>query len=192
MLFITESACQKLENKENIKVEDLEQLTEFLNTFVYSIHHQKEENFLFNKIENPKISAASEDHDEEKELFENLLSGIQGYKESNNSEDLINNARGYTSFVNNHLNHEEENIYPLINQGLTEEDNGLLNSFEELENENITEEKAEEYQRLLTRLAQSYLGEDLHTCDCDHEHGDCDCKEPCDDCDHEHNHNHSK
>lgn len=193
MLYITEAACQKLENKQEVKIEDLEQLAAFLELFIYSIHHQKEANLLSERM--PELQPHLDEHKQEKVLFDNFMSEIKGYKGNANDESLINSARDYVSFANNHINKEEEEVYPAVNKTLSDEDTNLLNDFEQLENENISEEQAEEYQKLLSYLAENYLGEHIHSHDC--EHGECDCgdEEECDcgdegDCGCGHHHDH--
>lgn len=186
MLYITEAACQKLENKQEVKIEDLEQLAAFLELFIYSIHHQKESSLISDRT--PKLQSHLDEHDEERVLFDDFMSNIKGYKDNSNDEDLINSARNYVSFTNNHINKEEESVYPEINKTLTSEDDNLMNGFEQLENESISEEQAEKYQKLLAYLAESYLGEELGGCDC--EDGECDCDDDKNECDCGHHHNH--
>ena len=71
---------------------------------------------------------------------------------------IIENARGYTSLLTQHIDKEDNVLYPLANNSLSDEkQDELRKGFEEVERNVIGEGRHEEFHGLIHHLKDIYL-----------------------------------
>jgi hemerythrin-like domain-containing protein len=168
MLGIMDRISEKLENKEGVNPEHLEQILEFLRTFADRCHHGKEEDLLFPAMidagiprEGGPIAVMLREHKIGRTHIKNMEEGIAEYKKSRDVgvPKIIENVRGYSTLLTQHIDKEDNVLYPMADESLSEQkQNELRKGFEEVEKNIIGEGKHEEFHRLIHRLKDVYLG----------------------------------
>lgn len=167
MLSILDSVCNKLESKEEINPEDLEQILDFIKTFADKYHHEKEEYLLFPAMEKagiPReggpIAVMLMEHNVGRDFVKRMSEAVAKYQDGihNGSQEIIENARGYISLLTPHIEKEDNILYPMADIHLSENQQAeLLEKFEKVEMEKIGLDKLEKLHSLLTRLKAVYL-----------------------------------
>ncbi len=168
MLEILEKICQKLEEGEEVDAKHLESVLEFIRTFADKCHHGKEEDLLFPEFEKvgiPKeqgpIGVMLMEHDFGREFVKGFAEGIEEYKKGSEKakEKIIENARKYIELLREHIDKEDNILYPMGEEHLTEEKRKeLLENFEKVEREVVGEGVHEKMHEVLHILKKIYLG----------------------------------
>ena len=167
MLKILEKVCQRLESGERVDTGHLEKILEFIMVFADKCHHGKEEDFLFPEMEKagiPKeggpIGAMLQEHGKGRAYVKGMNDALGEYKrnEANASSRFVENAGNYVALLTQHIDKENNVLFPWGDRVLSEKQKErLLEDFEKLEHERIGEGKHEEFHELLRRLKDLYL-----------------------------------
>jgi hemerythrin-like domain-containing protein len=166
MLNILEEVCRQLETAGNLDKDHFEGILEFLKVFVDKCHHGKEEDLLF-----PALEAAGIPKDGpikvmlyEHELGRNYVRAISGHFSAyvagskSLSEGIIQIAGSYTSLLRAHIEKENNILFVMADNLLSEETQGeLFEGFEKIEIERIGAGKHEEFHRLIKKLNEIYM-----------------------------------
>jgi len=168
MLKIMEKVAQKLEAGEKVAPEDLEAMVDFIRTFADKCHHGKEEDLLFSAMteagipgENGPIAVMLMEHDKGRSFVRGLAEGIAGYKngEKGAARQIAKNARNYASLLVQHIDKENNILYPMADMHISaEKQEELLEKFEKVEEEIIGPGRHRELHQTLERLRDTYLG----------------------------------
>jgi hemerythrin-like domain-containing protein len=167
MLRIAEKVCQKLESGEEVNPEHLEQIVEFIKVFADKCHHGKEEDLLFAAMEEagiPRkggpIGVMLTEHDMGRGYVRGMSEAVAKYKAGDRkaSSAIVVNARNYIALLTQHIDKEDNILYPMADMHLSgERQKELLEEFERVEREKIGVGRHEEFHRLLDRLKEVYL-----------------------------------
>ena len=167
MLRISEKVCEKLESGEEVDPEHLEQIVEFIKVFADKCHHGKEEDLLFTAMEEagiPKkggpIGVMLTEHDMGRGYVKGMSEAVAKYKAGDRkvSSAIVGNARNYIALLTQHIDKEDNILYPMADMHLSEErQKELLEEFERVEREKIGVGKHEEFHELLNHLRKVYL-----------------------------------
>jgi hemerythrin-like domain-containing protein len=167
MLRILEKVAAKLEAKEKVDVNHLERIVEFLRVFADKCHHGKEEDLLFPEMEKSGISKEHGpigvmlmEHDQGRALVKGMGEAAARYKkaESTASAEFAKNARDYIALLTQHINKENNILFPMGDRVISREKQGeLAEAFETLEREKIGAGTHEEFHKLLHHLQEVYL-----------------------------------
>jgi hemerythrin-like domain-containing protein len=169
MLRILERICKNLEAGEEVNPQHLEQILNFIKIFADKCHHGKEEDVLFPAMEKagiPKeggpIGVMLTEHNMGREYVRGMSEAISSYKagERKVSSEIVKNARDYIKLLKEHIEKENNILYPMAEMHLSkEEQEKLLEEFERIEREKIGIGKHEELHELLHKLKKVYLEE---------------------------------
>lgn len=167
MLRILESFCERLESGKDVSVEHLEQMLDFLKVFVDKCHHGKEEDLLFPVMEEAGIPRAGgpigvmlAEHDQGRAYVRAMTDALLKYKAGDRqaSAKIVENARAYTSLLNQHIQKEDNILYRMADMRIPEQkQDELLDGFAKIERERIGAGKHDEFHRLLAQLEKAYL-----------------------------------
>lgn len=167
MLQIIGRICDMLESGKNIDPEHLEQIVEFIKVFADQCHHAKEEDLLFPAMEKagiPReggpIGVMLSEHTLGRTYVRKLGDAVGDYKAGNRqaSHTIIENARAYITLLSQHIDKEDNVLYPMADKLLPKEkQEQLLKEFETIENERIGAGKHDEFHELLKQLKTVYL-----------------------------------
>lgn len=165
-LSILSNASKKLEAGETVNQEDLGRILEFIKTFADTCHHGKEEDLLFVAMENvgiPRdrgpIAVMLREHEMGRSYVRNMREAVEKYKAggSSYSSQFIENAEKYIELLTQHIDKEDNILYPMADMQLPEEEqHELIEEFEKLEPERMGIGRHEELHELLNHLKYKY------------------------------------
>jgi hemerythrin-like domain-containing protein len=167
MLDILAKVCDRLESGERVDQRHLDQILEFLKVFVDMCHHAKEEDILFPAMERagiPReggpIGVMLTEHRSGRENIRGMSEAaaklVRGDRSA--SSQFVQNARSYIELLLEHIEKENEILYPMADSSIPEQtQEELLADFEKVEEERVGHGKHEEFHRLLDHLREIYL-----------------------------------
>ncbi len=156
LLRVLERASRRLEGGEQVPPELFKKSLEFIRTFADRCHHGKEEELLFPLLERrgvPKeggpIGVMLSEHEEGRGLVRGLAEAIS----SEAREKIIQSARSYIQLLSQHIQKEDDVLFPMADHLLSEsEQRELLERFEGIERERIGEGVHERFEQLILEL----------------------------------------
>jgi hemerythrin-like domain-containing protein len=156
----------KIEAEEFVSLDDLEQLIDFLETFLDQCHRVKEENYLFPALEsvgvqkdNGPIGVMLVEHVDGC-IFIHALRETFGNLRINDIKSrmaFVNAANGYSHRLRSHIQ-KENNCFAIADKQLPPEKHSeMTNGFLCIEQEHLGSEGHQRYSNLLDRLSNAYL-----------------------------------
>jgi hemerythrin-like domain-containing protein len=150
-----------------VPTDHLDQIVDFIRTFADRCHHGKEEDLLFTAMEEagvPRqggpIGVMLHEHEIGRNYVRGLAAALTAYRagEPGAVSKIIENARGYSSLLAQHIAKEDNILYPIADAHLSPEKQAeLLELFERVEQERIGPGRHEAYHAMLHDLQQTYL-----------------------------------
>jgi hemerythrin-like domain-containing protein len=169
MLRILDRVSDRLEAGEFVEGADLASIVEFIQVFADQCHHAKEEDLLFVALERvgiPRqggpIGVMLHEHTMGRRYVQGMAQAATAYQAGDYSAGprFAENARGYVALLRDHINKEDNVLYPIADARLgPEEDEALVEGFERIEEEQIGEGRHEEFHELLDRLEDIYVSQ---------------------------------
>jgi len=167
MLRVLGAVAKEIEAGKPVPPADLDSIAEFLSVFADRCHHGKEEDHLFPSLEaagvprqGGPIGVMLDQHAKGRTFIADLKAGIAGLeaKRGGAAEKFVSAARGYIALLTQHIEKENNVLFPMAARVLGEaEDARLVEAFGELERERIGPGKHEEFHEMLERLSRAYL-----------------------------------
>jgi hemerythrin-like domain-containing protein len=153
MLTILEHVAERLEKGQEFNKQDIEKMIDFIMGFADKCHHGKEERVLFpamvqygSERERKLVDFALKDHAKGRKYVMAM------------AEDFVENARNYVKLLRQHISREDTLMWPIADRIIPEEEqDGIYEEFERIEEEVIGHGKHEEYYTLLGSLEKTYL-----------------------------------
>ena len=155
----------KILSGDNVPVEDLEKIVDFIKTFADRCHHGKEEKNLFPILEMrgiPKeggpIGVMLMEHEEGKSYVKGMLEGIKKKKKGNldGYKKFAEFADNYIKLLREHIFKEDNILFQMGRSAITSEDiKSLEKKYEEVERE-LGEGVHEKYITLVEELYKKY------------------------------------
>src|SRR5208283_551304 len=130
MLSILERICRKLDAKEKIDLNHLDQILDFLKGFADKCHHMKEENLLFPAMEKVGFSKEAgpvavmlDEHTQGRKYIASMTEALSKMKQEdmNSSSKFVNAARGYISLLSEHIAKEDHVLFMMAEMHLSAE-----------------------------------------------------------------------
>ena len=167
-LKILNRITSEIEKTEKIPYpEYLKQLFEFFSVFVDRCHHGKEEDLLFPALEAVGISRDGgpigvmlNEHQQGRDLVSKMKHALSQYLngDAGSAQKLKGSADAYIGLLNLHIDKENNVLYPMAIQHLSENKLAELeNGFNRIETDRIGTGKHEEFHRMLNTLEDVYL-----------------------------------
>lgn len=167
MLRILERICAKLESKEKVDPDHLGHIVEFFQVFADKCHHGKEEDLLFPEMERSGISRERGpigvmlmEHDQGRTYVRGMAEEAYGFEKGDPSAaaEFAKNARDYIALLIQHINKENNILFPMGDRAVSKEkQDELVGAFESLEREQIGEGTHERFHQLLHHFQEVYL-----------------------------------
>ena len=165
-LKILEKAINKLKKNDEVSLKIFDDLIDFIKFFADKCHHGKEENVLFPTLEakgipreGGPIGVMLAEHEEGREYVKALSEFIQQYRSGDKTvvNGIITNALNYINLLSQHIQKEDNILYPMGENFLNEDDHKeLMEKFEKIEEERIGPGKHEEYIKLIEKLKKEF------------------------------------
>lgn len=155
------------ENMDNLPINDLENLIDFIQNFADKYHHLKEEDILFQEMvnrgmsnENGPISVMLHEHNLGRTYIKHAIEGIKKFKSGNKTsiQQIRDNLFAYGSLLTNHIHKENNILYPMAANLLTEET--LLKMGDDFEISNastLNNEYFDKYLRMVEEFSNRYI-----------------------------------
>ena len=167
-LRILDKICNDTEKTGDIADPDhLEQLLEFFKVFVDTCHHTKEEELLFPALEEVGVSRESgpigvmlREHQQGREYVVKMKTALARYIDDDRAAagDLIKSARAYIALLNQHIDKENNVLFPIAERNLSDEKQAVLwEGFETIETEKIGAGKHDAFHKMIESLEKIYL-----------------------------------
>jgi len=123
--------CYEIENGKQLEIVFFNKTIDFIKNYADKFHHAKEEDILFKAmLENVEnlhcnpIPVMLHEHDEGREYVKGMEQGIS----ENNTNKIIENARGYGILLRDHIYKEDNVLYPMAEQALSDEQKEIVNN----------------------------------------------------------------
>ena len=166
MLEVTENVSRKLEAGDSVPGGDLIRIVDFIQGFADKCHHAKEEDLLFPAMEKtgvPRqggpIGVMLAEHSRGREYVGKMKAAAEKYAAGEKAAGLrfAENARAYAALLSQHIQKEDNILYPIADARLSPQTQTTLEEgFEKVEEEVVGAGKHEEYHRLLEELEKTY------------------------------------
>jgi hemerythrin-like domain-containing protein len=167
-LRILDKICSNIEQTQKISnPEHLNQLIEFFIVFVDKCHHGKEEELLFPALEasgvpreRGPIGVMLAEHQQGRDYVQKMKEAISQYNEGDRdaAAKLVKNSRGYIALLRQHIDKENNVLFPIGDNRLSEKTKAQLwEGFETIETQKIGAGKHEELHKMLAHLENVYL-----------------------------------
>lgn len=129
--------CTELEKGKSLEIDFFQKIIDFIKNYADKFHHEKEEDILFNAmLENVEnlhcnpIPVMLHEHNGGREFVKGMEQGIS----ENNVVKIIENARGYGMLMQNHIHKEDNVLYPMAEELLSDEQKEIvINKYLEIE-----------------------------------------------------------
>ena len=166
MLGILGKICDRMESGKPVPVQHLEQILEFLKVFVDTCHHGKEEEHLFPALEaagiprdGGPIGRMLQEHEQGRAFVRGMGAAVRAYAagDAAGTADFVSNARGYTQLLLDHIDKEDNILYPIADARLAAGTQSELSAaFERVEEERVGHGRHEAFHALMDRLRGEY------------------------------------
>ena len=167
-LKVLDRICQKIELSGKLDdPQDVDHLLEFFTVFVDKCHHGKEEELLFPALEQigvnrdkGPIGVMLREHQLGRECVQKMKTAFLQFKAGAvpAAVDFTRSARDYISLLNQHIDKENNILFPIAEKQLTEAKLAeLLKGFERIEEQKIGVGKHEEFHKMIDQLESAYL-----------------------------------
>ena len=155
-----ERAVAAAERGVAIPVDVFADIQEFFTIFVDRCHHGKEEDEVFSRLERDDKKEVPErlgaEHETGRKLAAAYAGAVRGYVPGDVASGmrLAQAARAYDRFLRNHIEEENRELFPLIEQMLATEDQALVEAFDRIEEERIGPGTHERLHHMIDGLPQ--------------------------------------
>jgi hemerythrin-like domain-containing protein len=166
MLNVLERVCQQIEEVGSLDEGHFEGILEFLKGFVDKCHHGKEEELLFPALvsvgvpEGGPIKVMLHEHEKGRYYIKTMTAAFSIYKTGDKSslKGIMYNSKGYISLLKDHIERENNVLFPMADSRLSEErQDELFEGFEKIEEERIGAGRHEKFHHSLEKLSRIYL-----------------------------------
>lgn len=165
MLSILNKILREIERGQNVSVQDLSKVLNFIRVFADKCHHGKEEDILFPVMEEagvPRyggpIGVMLMEHEEGRRYVKAMSEAVEEYISGslNALEKFVENAGNYISLLEQHIWKEDTILFNLADQCISSRVKmELVQKFEEFEAKEIGEEH-EKQLKILEELKEKY------------------------------------
>jgi hemerythrin-like domain-containing protein len=179
-----EEMAERADQSGELDISDARDAVDFIKNFADKCHHGKEEERLFPAAaergipkERGPIGMMLHEHEIGRQHVRNMLAAIDKIDAGDNGavDAFIEEARGYALLLRSHIHKEDNILFPMAQQVLSDDDQKqLLDEFEKVEHEEMGDGTHEKYLTIAKKLAATYNVEvgDLFS---SHISGSCGC-----------------
>ncbi len=166
MLAILGKICDRIEAGKDVDPKHVGEILEFLMVFVDKCHHAKEEDHLFPAMEKAGVPREGGpvgmmllEHQAGRDFIRGMARAAEGLAKGDRAaaKQFAANARSYTALLLEHIDKEDNVLYPMAERRLPADADGALTAaFERVEEERVGHGRHEEFHRMMDRLKSVY------------------------------------
>ena len=167
LLNIMSVIAENIKSKDVFYPNDVDDIIDSLIILLDKSHHGKEEEVFYPELllsgipkEKAPLSIINYEHMLAKRYLNEINSCVVNCKIGNDfsGELLADSLTNYVVVIQNHIQREEENVFPLANKTFSvEKQKEIYQKFEDIEQKNITHDFNEHFNKLLNKLNNKYL-----------------------------------
>lgn len=141
VINVLEKAVNKLKKRQTVDPALFEQATDFIRNFADKFHHAKEEDILFKEMikkgmpeKDSPIEVMLIEHDQGRTFVKGIIKATAKLKKGDKkaTKEIIRNAKGYIELLREHIDKEDNILYPLAERMFKkEEKDKQLSKFKE-------------------------------------------------------------
>ena len=130
-----ERECEQISSGKTVNEDFFTKVIDFIRNYADKLHHAKEEDILFKEFNKSQSHCnPTEQMLYEHDLGRNFVKGMEQASKENNKEKLMENARGYSQLLQEHIYKEDNILYPMADEALNEKtQKSMLEKFKKLE-----------------------------------------------------------
>lgn len=159
---LLDSMTQQMSSEQAVESDDVVQLISVLSEFAEKCHHGKEEDLLFPALVKAGLSKDAgalalmlQEHETARSLMRDMQTASRAPL---HVSDFASAAEGYSTTLRNHIEKENELLFPMAEETLTQTQlNALTDAFEEHEQKIIGPGRHDELYGIIKRLQKRYL-----------------------------------
>jgi hemerythrin-like domain-containing protein len=165
ILQLTE-VMQKMASGGANNIKHFKSVVNIIRNFADGLHHKKEEDLLFPLFEQRNAGAHCApvgvmlmEHEQGREYVKGMLKGIEEYEDGNKAalQHIHQNMLGYAELLQNHIYKENNVLFRMADNALTEDDQNLLvDKFTKIESAAPEGNKVEDFISDIEALAMEY------------------------------------
>ena len=169
MLDVLDRISERVVSGIHVPMEHFDQVMEFLQVFVDRCHHGKEEDILFpavieagNPIAREQIGVLLSEHERSRRFASEMKSLLEMHRSGSSGSLVVftNPALQYTNLLRSHVWKEDNVLFPLAGEELSQEkQEAVAQEFEKSEREKIGVGRHEAFHVMLENLSRVYLGQ---------------------------------
>ncbi|MGZ5486764.1 MAG: hemerythrin domain-containing protein [Nitrososphaeraceae archaeon] len=164
ILSVMKKVAIRLKNREEVKIEHLEKIVEFLSNFAVKCHHGKEEGILFPEVVKnvSNLAMVNEligEHKTGRDYISGIAHSLKYYDTGNpDAYHIATNMEGFIFLLTEHIRKESKSLFPIVDKQIPDKVQlELEERFETLERDVIGIGKHEEYHGWLKDLKKIYV-----------------------------------
>ncbi len=167
MIDVLEQSVNRLEKGEKVELAIFEQATNFIRNFADKFHHAKEEEILFKEMtkkgmpeKDSPVEAMLIEHEQGRDFVKGVIKATKEMKKEDKKAvaKIIRNARGYMELLREHIDKENNILYPLAERMFTEkEKDKQLSQFKKAEFRKGGKAKVRKYSSLVKSLENNKI-----------------------------------
>lgn len=166
MIEVSQALLEK-HNADNLPIEDVKFLVDFIQNFADKYHHLKEEDVLFVEMGNygmppfsGPVAVMLSEHNQGRAYIKEVIEGISAYRSGNTAayNQIKENLLGYGTLLTNHIAKENNILYPMAEEIIPEnviED--MTRNFEVTNTSTVNNEYYEVYLKSVSEYSEKYL-----------------------------------
>lgn len=168
LLDIMSKIALKIKSNDVFYPNDVEEIVDYLIIIIDNNHHGKEDGVFYPELissgipkETAPLSIINYEHTTAKRYLKDISSCVVNCKIGNDfsGELLADSLTNYVTVTKNHIQREEEIVFPIANEVLSvEKQNEILQRFDEIEQRNISNSFNDHFNKLLNKLKIKYPG----------------------------------
>jgi hemerythrin-like domain-containing protein len=164
VLRVLNRAADRLDEGKDVSPAIFEDSLDFLRNFADKCHHGKEEELLFPAMEKAgvrkdrgPIGVMLVEHEQGRQYIQAMVDALEEYRQGNQAAraTLADNARAYAALLSQHIQKEDQVLFPMAEQVLAaEEEEALVEGFDRIEQEHIGPGVHERYHQMIDQLEE--------------------------------------
>jgi len=162
VILALETACDRLDSGQEVRPEFFLQAADFIKGFADGCHHRKEEGVLFEALETygltkdgGPVAVMLYEHEQGRTFTSGMRQAALKWQSGDMSarKDVTQNARGYCVLLRQHIQKEDNLLFPMANQIIPlDAQDAVAEGFEHVEHEETGEGVHEKYLALAESL----------------------------------------
>lgn len=141
--------CDAIDNGKILDKNFFEKAIDFIRNYADKFHHAKEEDILFKELCKDDVNMHCNPTEQmlyEHDLGRNFVKGMEQALKENNKKKILENARGYTQLLQDHIYKEDNILYPMADEALNDKtQKSMLEKFKQAESKRFTKGTKEKY-----------------------------------------------